>query len=96
MGEIKEAINRRDFPYYSDKDYLSKKSEDLYYRNNKFKPIPHNARSAKTLAYGKNYKNTYISHGPKDMGVPETHFVSGVGSDDTKYVKNAYGRRRMY
>ena len=33
IEEIKEAVDRRDFPYYTDKDYLPKKAEDLEYRH---------------------------------------------------------------
>ena len=32
----------------------------------------------------------------KNMGVGPNNFVSGVASDDDKYIKHGYGTRKMY
>lgn len=100
MKEIRTALERRDFPYHSEKDYLPKKKADLQYRNYYqhpgFKPIPHNVRSTANMLNIKTAQDTYISDSVKNMGVGPSHFVSGVGRDDDKYIKHGYGNRRMY
>lgn len=100
IDEIRDAVYRRDFPYYSEKSYLPKKKEDLMYRNYYehpgHKPMPNNTKSASHLMNYRHYKNTYLSEGMKNMGTELTNFVSGVASDSEKYKRNGFGRRKLY